>query len=117
MSTEYTMFVKNNYAKFKEKNPETNSKDMLRLIAAEWNATKPKKAKDAAKPKPKVLKRTAKAKAPPIEIDGANIKDSINNIQDASEQSPPPAELIEKVTRSRKRVKTPRQPQEEGQGK
>jgi len=71
-STPYTSFVRDNYPKMKESNPEANSKDILRLIAAEWNKTKP--PKEDKKPKPKGKK------AQPIEITGDNVKDQINNI-------------------------------------
>ena len=91
MTTPYTAFVKENYPTIKAGNPEANSKDILRLIATEWNKTKPPKE---AKP---TLKRTPKAKPAPkqtklIEISG-NIKDQIDNILPDDSCTPPPVSI------------------------
>jgi len=68
MATPYTSYVKENYPAMKAKNPNTNSKDILRLIAAEWTKNKPPK-EDKTKPKKKTT---------PIEITGDNVKDQIH---------------------------------------
>jgi len=100
MTTPYTAFVKEQYPSMKASNPETNSKDILRLIAAEWNKTKPpkvdkpkaeKKVKVPKEPtEPKVKAKPAPKRAKPIEINGENIKDQIDNIiEDDSPTTPP----------------------------
>ena len=78
MATPYTSYVKENYPAMKAKNPNTNSKDILRLIAAEWTKNKPPK-EDKTKPKKKTT---------PIEITGDNVKDKISNILSDNESPP-----------------------------
>ena len=97
MATPYTSYVKEQYPAMKAKNPDTNSKDILRLIAADWTKNKPPKED---KPK-KELKRTEKSppkpkkKTTPIEITGDNVKDKISNILSDNE-SPPPSPVSTK---------------------
>ena len=115
MTNVYTTFVKDNYATVKEKNPDTNSKDILRLIAADWNAkkpkkeVKPKKVKPEVKPVPKkeIKKPTSKKpKTVPIELNGDNIEDGIANIEDGIQRNPPPTELAQKVFKTKPKIGT-----------
>ena len=120
----YTEFVKNNYANTKKNNPEANSKDILRLIATEWNATKPPKppkvpktprakvvkpAKVPKEPKPKAkpAPKTKKAKPPlPPPINEDDIEGGITNIEDALQTAPTPTEIVKKVLKPSPKIKT-----------
>jgi len=114
----YTQFVKENYAVIKAKNPDTNSKDILKLLASEWNATKPPKAdkpkvkKPTAPKEPKAakLKRTTNAK---LRLNEDNVEDSIANIEDEIQSRPPPTALAQKTvkpspktTRTKRKIAT-----------
>jgi hypothetical protein len=116
MANIYTEFVKNNYQSIKQANPEANSKDVLRLIATEWNATKPPKPPKAPKtPRPKIVKqakvpkepkaKTKKVKSPPI-INEGDIEGGIANIEDALQTAAPSVEIAKKVLKPSPKIAT-----------
>lgn len=114
MSTAYTSFVRDKYPSFKANHPETNSKDILRLIAAEWNRTKPPKEQKEKKPKtPRVPKEkkapasAASAYEPHHErLDESihDVEESVHNIEDALQTNPPSSKIVEKVLKSKSKA-------------
>jgi len=112
MANVYTSFVKENYAGFKEKNPDANSKDILRLIAADWNAKKPPKEVKSKKAAPKAgeplrrITKVRKPKAVSMQLNGDSIEDSVANIEDAIQRKSPPVELAEKVLKPKPKTAT-----------